>query len=376
MKVRYIAEGYFKKPEQAKDSRKKEKELSNADKVAATADKVLRQPIVNYLNMLFNTGIRDWNNSVNYLSSAWIKEIRSSIFPSYYDTGDIFQLFPSYISADVLKPLETTDQSQGVHKYVRMKTRKIKYEKVEVDLDLDTHQLYFKFYIKNLEPENTVLFAYLDTLAQNNFAKKGKHIGSIVYRNVIRSYIDHFIFNSTVSSNNDKAIYSKFTPPQGMLDFYYKWMTSDRPSPSVINVQVVFELNKDLLLAPISRKILNDYLSSWTIIPKNQFDVVERHLFRDNSEQRRAKIDSEIYPITTIKEIASNKFEKVPMHALEWKDYDNMFKSSYYEPPYGSVEEIAATIKKSFVEDYNISISGPGHIYLSTGYFEKNYLIL
>ena len=34
MKVRYIKEGYFKNPEQAKTAREKEKTLSNADKIS------------------------------------------------------------------------------------------------------------------------------------------------------------------------------------------------------------------------------------------------------------------------------------------------------------------------------------------------------
>lgn len=378
MKVKYIKEGYFKNPEQAKAAREKGKEVSNVERVAATADKILRQPIVNYLNMLFNAGIRAWNNNEKFYSSTWISVIRSSILASYFDTGDIFQLFPSYISTDVLKPLE--ERSSGVHKYLRLQTRKIEYEKVEVDLDLDAHQLDFKFYVKNLEPENTVLFMYLDS---RMLSKNPASIGSIMYRNVIRSYIDQFIDISTASDNkgahND---YNKFIAPQEMLDFYHKWMDHNRPSAEVINVQVVFELDKDLLIAPIPRKMLNDYLSSWTIIPKNPFDIVERPyirdnmLSRDNNEQRRAKIDSEIYPITTIKEIGSDEFEKVPKHNFEWKDYEKMLKSVYSETLYGSVEEMADAIKKSFVENYTISISGPGHIYLSTGYFEKNYLIL
>ena len=49
MKVKYITEGVFKNPTQARAARAQAKELSNADKVAGTANKIIADKVKNVL---------------------------------------------------------------------------------------------------------------------------------------------------------------------------------------------------------------------------------------------------------------------------------------------------------------------------------------
>lgn len=78
MKVRYLSEGFFKNPEQAKAARAKAQELSNADKLAGTTNKIIGENVknvllkiitekkmipVNFTN-LFTFKYDTWNDSV------------------------------------------------------------------------------------------------------------------------------------------------------------------------------------------------------------------------------------------------------------------------------------------------------------------------
>ena len=50
MKIKYITESYFKNPEQAKAAREKERELSNAEKIAGVSSKIMKEPLIKFIN--------------------------------------------------------------------------------------------------------------------------------------------------------------------------------------------------------------------------------------------------------------------------------------------------------------------------------------
>ena len=54
IRKQHINEGYFKNPTQAKEAREKAKELSNVEKVAGVVDKIIKEPIIRYLDWVYN----------------------------------------------------------------------------------------------------------------------------------------------------------------------------------------------------------------------------------------------------------------------------------------------------------------------------------
>lgn len=72
MKVKYLREGVFKNPEQARATREKTKDLSNAEKLTSVANKIVKEPIIRFLNELLNkflTGPYKHRYSTTYIEA-------------------------------------------------------------------------------------------------------------------------------------------------------------------------------------------------------------------------------------------------------------------------------------------------------------------
>ena len=73
MKVRYIKEGYFKNPEQARAAREKEKTISNADKISGVYNNMYNSAKIRVLTRELTDYFTNYGNEYN--SEEWWRNV-------------------------------------------------------------------------------------------------------------------------------------------------------------------------------------------------------------------------------------------------------------------------------------------------------------
>ncbi len=365
MKVRYLREGYFKNPEQAKAAREKAAQQSNAEKLVDTTNKVMVKPIKEYLTVKFN---------------KWVKGM--GLWGKYRMFRDFFKVFPDIFSNHFLLT-STNNELQRAICYWSLADEEV----VVSNVDIEHNKIYLDVIIgepaKDMSQgswlggykgerginENEVMFLYLDNFYDEFYKIKKK------------SWSPKTIHEHRYIIEMAKDDRFEETLPKPLMDFILN---------AEYEVSVVWNLKNDILITGITTLEDNKHFDgnemiwfssevsrNWT--PADLFNDVH---YGDNNTFAglTRQVVNEIYPVVTnvVKTILGKFKKNVPVKKnIKWEELRERCDKQHAGllSRFSSYDELVHGIQRLF-KYYNITVAGDSHIWYSTGNFEKNYMIL
>ena len=368
MKVRYLREGYFKNPEQARAAREKAAQQSNVEKLVDVTSKVMVKPIKDYLTAKFNI----WGKNKLRLWGKCDKLV------------DYFNVLPDVFSNHFLLT-STNNESNHAICYWSLADEEV----VVSNVDLEHNKIHLTviisepikdmsqgsrssgYYAEREVGDNEVLFFYLD-----NFYDEFYKI-----RKASWSPQTNHIHTHMISLAKDDRYEETKTLPKPMMDFI---------SNAEYEISVIWKLKNDILITGITTSedikhfegnemiwFSSEISKNWT--PADLFNDV--HYGDDNTFAGLTRqVIGEIYPVVTnVVRTILGKFKKnIPVKKnISWEELRERCnkQQSGLLCRFSSYDELVHNIRRLF-KHYNITVAGDSHIWYRTGNFEKNYMIL
>lgn len=370
MKVKYITEGVFKNPTQARAAREKAKELSNVEKVAGVVDKIIKEPIIRYLDWIYN--------KFSY------QEAKNQVSEKRLSTNDRFDISPvcvedyCFFLCPKWKPEWKSDTRKNE---LRGQVRRWAYSYMNVEItDIDIPSKTIKLRIvagdpqqykyaglgkKNFVPFPTdmvVLFVNLNDLADSY---NNKFDNSSFTRYALENYLEEGM------KIKDPA---DFNLPKESVDFL-------KDKELKFDYEVIYQFTQDVMFAGVIEHDIYDlqHCDCLRGIPMlgNDNDYRSGGYERENLNSIYHFVKDRVKKaIGVIPYVSKNNYED-----CSWESYAKSWtkKTKFSKPiidSYNSFEEIAEEFKTRLEKMKKIKIEGNGHIYYSTGYFKKNILVL
>ena len=365
MKVRYITEGVIKNPTQARAAREKAKELSNAEKVAGVVDKIIKEPIIRYLDWIYN--------KFSY------QEAKNQVSEKRLSTNDRFDISPVCVEdyCFFLRPWKPNARKNDLCGEVRHWA--YSYMNVEIT-DIDIPNKTIKLRIVAGDPQ------------QYKYGGRGKKDFVPFPTDMVVLFVN---LNGLAGSNSDKIDDSSFTRyalenylEEGMrikdpADFNLPKESVDflKDKELKFDYDVVYQFTQDVMFAGVIEHDVYDLRQCDRLggIPMlgNDDDYRSGGYERENLNSIYHFVKDRVKKVIgVIPYVSKNNYED-----CSWESYAKSWikKTKFSEPiinSYNSFEEIAEEFKKRLEKMKKIKIEGNGHIYYSTGYFKKNILVL
>lgn len=367
IRKQHINEGYFKTPTQAKEAREKAKELSNAEKVAGVVDKIIKEPIIRYLDWIYN--------KFSY------QEAKHQVADKRLYMHDRFDITPACAEdyCFFLRPWKQNARKNDL--CGQMNHWVYSYMNVEItDIDIPNKTIKLRIVVgdpqqykygglekKNFIPFPTdmvVLFVNLNDLA-DNFEGGSRLDDSSFTRYALENYLEEGM------KIKDPA---DFNLSKESVDFL-------KDKELKFDYEVVFQLTQDIMFAGVIEHDVYDLRQCDRLggIPMlgNDDDYRSGGYEREKLNRIYRFVKDRVKKVVgVIPYVSKNNYED-----CSWESYAKSWikKTKFCEPiinNYNSFEEIAEEFKKRLQIMKKIKIEGNGHIYYSTGYFKKNILVL
>lgn len=372
MKVKYITEGVFKNPTQARAAREKAKELSNAEKVAGVVDKIIKEPIIRYLDWVYN--------KFSY------QEAKNQVAEKRLQMNDRFDITPACVEeyCFFLRPWKTDAKKNDLCGQVNHWV--YSYMNVEItDIDIPNKTIKLRIVVGNprqykyggwehwekkyfipFPTDMVVLFVNLNDLADGySVPRRRKFDDSSFTRYALENYLEE---GMRIKDPAD------FNMPKESVDFL-------KDKELKFDYEVVYQFTQDVMFAGVIEHDVFDLRQCDRIggIPMlaNDDDYRSGGYERENLNSIYHFVKDHVKKVIgVIPYISKNNYED-----CSWESYAKSWikKTKFSEPiinSYNSFEEIAEEFKKRLETMKKIKIEGNGHIYYSTGYFKKNILVL
>ena len=363
MKVRYITEGYFKNPTQAKEAREKAKELSNAEKVAGVVDKIIKEPIIRYLDWVYN--------KFSY------QEAKHQVTEKNGHMNDRFDITPACVEnyCFFLRPWKSNVRKNDLCGQVtRWAYSCMNVEITDIDIPNKTIKLrivvgdpqQYKYWGKKtftpFPTDMVVLFVNLNGLADSY---NNKFDDSSFTRYALENYLEEGM------KIKDPA---DFNLPKESVDFL-------KDKELKFDYEVIYQFTQDVVFAGVIEHDVYDLQQCDRLggIPmlRNDDDYRSGGHERENLNSIYHFVKDHVKKVIgVIPYISKNNYED-----CSWESYTKSWikKTKFCKPiidSYNSFEEVAKEFKKRLEKMKRIKIEGNSHIYYSTGYFKKNILVL
>lgn len=362
MKINYITEAVFKNPSQAREAREKAGQLSNVERLAGTANKVVIEPIIRFLNdglQAFLTGSHRHRYSVSYVQAH--RNDPLSIAPDFmssycvFKDKDIFDIYYEYQTAKitnidlqnkVIDVLVTLGQPHaGLYPGYY-------YSKKQHANNSDVAYATYYDKLNGMLNSSTVPFAHTTRSCypgSNIRLLKGKI--TYILKNIESDYKEDI--NS--QSDDIKKIIETIDYLQLLNEFEYNCKIEWNLTQDVIFFPILCEDDFDFSEAKGNKEEALEYIAH-VYYPM----VLEDSYSTKTYENKYGT--AEITTASMITDIKKNHATKEEHHTLisRLKSLD--------------MQGLAALYTES-LKNLEIEIVGEGHLYLSTGYFKKNYLI-
>ena len=368
MKVRCLTEAIFKNPVQAKAKIEKEKEMSNAEKLAGTTNKIILEPVIRFLN-----------DELKKLLEGPHKHRYCTTYMQAY-RHDPLCIAPDFI----------------VYSYCIVKDKDIydmwyEYESAIItDIDIENKKI--DFLISLGEPHsglprtsssypdnNNIVYAtYIDKLSGLTDISK--------FTNVSATFTPTLpMMRSPFPGSNIKILKTKLNTILRDIVYYAKENNSNSEyikkvldNIRLLNLleeyefqcKIEWNLKQDMLVLPIISEGNEDFQEA----KGNASDALE-YL---NSSYYPMNIKYDSYQITYEERYGTPEITIESLIQDIRENYSNKPENVFVENKLKgmtSMENLAALYAES-IKNLDLNIVGGGHIYLSTGYFKKNYLIV
>ena len=344
MKIKYIKEGYFNNPDQMKAKAERNKQVSNVEKLAKTSSDMLTYPIRTFFESFMNT-IKD-RIGLNSFSAqgVWSNDYLSIHYPPLSNTFVSTEDIKSWRYGKLFSNIVVTD---------------IKYNERKIHFDVD------------LGTVNTAQIL-LTGGANHNY-----HLNEIAIPLYI-DYIPEFVHIGRNSYLTCKSLPGEVTN-ELIVKCLQRWQDT---------------IGKELRAKECDDEKVVEFLKeaeyTYTVHWKLDKDIIVFPTFVTNREDFNNSISTGsegvmyinryYYPMLPIS--AKTESEK---HKLTWEmfvdgaatspDLGSEYADRLLESCPNGFEDLAKIIADDF-KRYNIKIESGAHIYLSTGYFDKDYLIV
>ena len=365
MRIRYIKEGFFKNPEQARAAREKERELSNAEKIAGVSSKLMKEPLIKYINNTFE----------QYYEGNWHS---TSYTVGFLDVNrrDHFNVGPDFMSPYCI----VKNKDVMCMNYTLGKT-------VVNDIDFDKKIIYITTTIgtpkacksigsaKQAAPNDDVAFAtyynQLDGIADvssytnGNYAVKSSFAGTNKYllMNKICYLFLNDLFDELKKNTNKNEYQQQISDIINALNFDH--------TEFQYNIRIEWYLREDVMVFPVFVKDSTD-LNNSRDAEEEALEYMHQ-MFYPNLDGEFAecyKPYKERYGTDYITPASLLKC----MHILHGDTPLTQITTKQMNAHVHTIEDLVELYRKS-LKNQDIEITGPGHLYLSTGYFKKDYLI-
>jgi hypothetical protein len=369
MKIKYITEGVFKNPTQARTAREKVKELSNAERVAGVVKKVFIEPVSNYLSWVYNDFMCKNKNPDEIDNQVGrMRVIQNDRFDVTLSCIDEYSFCLNY-------------WEKGKNDVLCGEVERWSYEGMTVEIDdIDLENKKVKLRIVVSEPR--LIYG------TNNGLNWG------TYKDIPSDRVVMFVnMNTLLEERNRKFDESGFV--YDALENYLKIALRDFPPVGLpkesadflkdknlkIDFEVVYKLDHDILLAGImdvDSFTLQRYwhIGGFNITVKNKKDYSPESRARDTMDRIYHFVEKEekrfagLIPYNVKKQQEDCSWEA---YSRNWNLTSTLFTEDGANC--NSFEDLVKELKRHFKMKH-VKIEGNGHIYYSTGYFKKNYLIL
>ncbi len=366
MRIRYLKEGFFKNPEQAKAAREKERELSNAEKIAGVSNKLIKEPLIKFINDTFDLYYHGKWHSSSYTVGFWSDTARR----------DHFNVGPDFMSPYCI----VKDKDVMYMNYTLGKTvvNDINFDEMTIDITTTIGTPTASHSVGSITPKvasnDSVAYAsYYDKLygiaevagfETGNYSFKSPFAGT--NKNLLMHKICYLfltdLFNE-LKDNPHKNEYEKnILEIVNALNFDH--------TKFKYNIKIEWNLQEDVIIFPVMTKDAAD-LNNARDAEEEALEYMHQMFYPNLEYTNCYKPYKERYgtdyitPSSLIK-CMTLLYGSTPMSIV--------FTTSNIKKHVHSMEDLAALYTES-LKNQDIEITGPGHLYLSTGYFKKDYLI-
>ena len=345
-----LNESYFNNPEQAKNKIERKKELSNTDRLSATAKDTLVSPLKRFAEKMLDSRNVDFSNWTR------IAVRNGSLSAKIQYTNDMFIAAPTWLSEqmiyrdffDAAKSLNfDINEEIGLYKWKYM------YEKVNIiNVDLTNNEV-------DIEVEMGIPSNYYVGNG-NDSIKKPEPLDSRHYVIGVDIMIMTSMLNNWGESNNDEKKMIEYSIKEYLQEYIrnyseYDLSEEERKAGEFLcnakyNLELVWKIDRDIMLYPLPR-----------------WEDEENVWLREKNNNESYRINTELYP-------CSAKYEK-----FTWNDVIRNYKNwpeGNYVTCWKSIDDFVDGLKRAFKRYWKVESNNGAHVYLSLGKFDKDYLIV
>lgn len=366
MKVKYLREGYFKNPEQARAAREKERELSNVEKIAGVSNKLMKEPLIKFINDTFE----------RYYHGKWHS---ASYTVGFLDVNrrDHFNVGPDFMSPYCI----VKDKDVMYMNYTLGKTvvNDIDFDEMVIDITTTIGTPTASYSVGSINPKvapnDSVAYAsYYNNLygiaevagfETGNYALKSPFAGT--NKNLLRNKICYLfltnLFNELKENPHKNEEEKNILEIVNALNFDH--------TKFKYNIKIEWNLQEDVIIFPVITKDGTD-LNNSRDAEEEALEYMHQMFYPnlDGEFTECYKPYKERYGTDYITPYSLIKC----MTLLHGSTPSIEFTISNIKKRVHSMEDLAALYAES-LKNQDIEVVGPGHLYLSTGYFKKDYLI-
>ena len=382
-------EGYFKNPEEKKREIENRKNVSNVERLAKQSDEMLVKPIKNFLE--------DFVSTTGEYSSYFTKY--STAMYGNVAIYDYLEVFPSFIGDFYICPkvIDRYDRNKKIGFLMKedmnnikvenenMRVTKIDYGNKKVEGVIEMGPIVNKWYERHINISCRKLYPLL---IDNLYVS--------LHCNDAYEAAESYITGTWIHD------YKKLSKEMGYTIDDKKNDILNYISECKLDLSAEWIVDEDIYLFPVFFDDLTDLAHNVRLHNGWDIDNVELSMSKDGDI-----FNYYIYPYHEIteknyKKLAMKKWNKVPLEKMTWEKFcairrGDIKESVHYRDwsnscfafnkwtrekgeivlkQYNSFDDVAEAIKKCLA-DYKIKIvsKNGAHVYLSLGYFDKDYLI-
>lgn len=367
MRIRYLKEGFFKNPEQARVAREKERELSNTEKIAGVSSKLIKEPLIKFINDAFD----------RYYHGRWRSASYTVGFLDF-NRKDYFNVGPDFMSPYcIVKDKDVMYMNYTIGKTV---VNDINFDEMTIDITTTIGTPIASRSAGSINPVSSNDFvayaSYYNKLygiadvagfERGNYSLKSPFAGT--NKNLLMNKICYLFLTDLFNELKENPQSPRNEDEKNILEIVNA-LNFDH-TKFKYNIKIEWNLQEDVIIFPVIIKDAAD-LNNSRNAEEEALEYMHQMFYPniDGEFTECYKPYKERYGTDYITPYSLIKC----MALLHGSTPSIEFTVNNIKKHVHSMEDLAALYAES-LKNQDIEVTGPGHLYLSTGYFKKDYLI-